>query len=151
MWELPGQKNSRFNRRKKEPAKVDAAAGPKTKFHMRRTSVELVLREGFGQGTQTFTGRVILNEVTPAGLYLYSTEPFFPGQEISLTLEQPRRFFARGRVISCSRADLNSRVFSTKPFPYRLAVVFDCQNVNETAAIEKYCSELHSQYLAAAI
>jgi hypothetical protein len=87
-------------------------------------------------------GRLLLNDISPKGLGLFSDQPIMVGQEIALTIEEPKRFYVRGRVVWCQEADADSHILSSHPFSYRIGLVFLFQNAAEEAQVKAYCDEL---------
>jgi hypothetical protein len=73
------------------------------------------------------------------GVYVYSSDALSPGQNVSLTIEEPRMFYSRGIVLSCQPILGNRCVISKTPLRYRVAIEFQFQTHEEREAVSQYC------------
>ncbi|MGZ3698844.1 MAG: hypothetical protein ACXWPM_09695 [Bdellovibrionota bacterium] len=113
-------------------------------LHIKRTRAELMIQEGLGRSVVS-PARVILNDLTPKGIFLFTTNQLPIGQALSLTMEDPKRFYVRGHVISCQTVIMDRRVISEENYQYRVGIVFDFQSSEESDAVQAYCEELYAE------
>lgn len=141
MWQAPSQRSRALaNQKRRERERM------RQSFHVRRVRAEIKVSQPMVQSTRT-DARVILNDFTPQGLGLFSEHAVMPGQEVSITLEEPKRFFVRGRVIWCQEYDANSHVLSQVSFKFRVGIEFVFETPEEQAAVEAYVTELNEKYI----
>lgn len=143
MWQSPNQRlraiaaaKKRERERKRFP------------MHIRRVVAELrVLGSGLGKPTVVTQARVMLNDISPKGVGLFCSTPLQPGQEVAITLDEPRRIYLRGRIIWCQNQESESHIISEKTFAFRMGIQFTPQSATEEEDIVKYCQELAEAYL----
>lgn len=145
MWDS----SSKFKNSRTRKKSIHARDPHRLSLHIKRTKAEIVLTEGLsmvGTGTSV-PARVVLNDMSPKGLYLFASEQLALGQQIQLTLEEPRRFFAHGKVVSCQNIVMDRRVISEHQFPYRVGIEFLFRNDAERQAVLQYCQEILGDFL----
>jgi hypothetical protein len=118
--------------------------------HLKRTPAELILDEGVGRPKTIFHAMVVLNELTPVGIHLFSESPFAGHQELTLNIPSLRNFFIKGKVISCNETPVNPGIMSARSFHYRIELSFSFQTEAERDAVREYCSYLKAAFLASA-
>jgi len=109
--------------------KAKAKRKPKFGRHMKRTSLQY--REA-GLGTNLNApkplghqdGRMLLNEVSQTGFIFFATTPLMVGNEISVTVEHPIRFFSKARIIGCVEIPMSFGIVREDDFKYRVTVEF---------------------------
>ncbi len=142
MWQAPSQRSRALaHQKRKERDRY------RQQFHVRRVRAEIKVSEPMVQSTRS-AARVVLNDVTPNGLGLFSEHPVMPGQEVAITLEEPKRFYVRGRVTWCQEYECNTHVLSQTSFRYRVGIEFIFETPEEQAAVEAYCIELAEKYIS---
>jgi len=100
--------------------------------------------KGAQRGT-VIAARVVLNDFGPKGIGAYSPEPVMVGQEVSVTIEEPTRFYCKGRVTWCQMEE--THIISQAPFQYRMGIEFIFANDDEKSAVEEYVKELSKSQL----
>lgn len=115
--------------------------------HFKRARAEVKLSGLGADPTKIIETRVLLNDITPKGIGLFSTAAMLPGQEISITVDQPKRFYARGRIVWCMEHNANSHVLTESKYSYRVGIQFIFDTEEERKALETYVQELEAQYL----
>jgi hypothetical protein len=143
MWQAPNQRlRSVIQAKKREREKK------RRPVHLKRVSAEIrPLATKLGQAAAVTAARVLLNDITVKGLGIFSEHAMTPGQSISITLEEPRRFYVKGRVVWCQEFEGESRVLSAQRYSYRVGIQFVFQSAEEQAEVEKFLTELSEQHV----
>lgn len=123
----------------------DGTAAPQ--LTLRRVPVQITLQNGLAAPSSVLWGYAFLNDFNPLGVYIFSPEPFQKDQTLSITLEEPRRFFAKVKVLSSQNTKTDSKVISTPKPTHRLALEFIAQTEEEKAAFLQFAEEIKEQYL----
>ena len=112
-------------------------------IHIKRVRAEIKPRgSSVNQQLPITDGRVILNDISAQGMGLFSTQPQLVGQEVSITLEEPRRIFLRGRIIWCQEHDTETHVISQNAYSYRVGIKFLFESKEEEELIKQFVAEL---------
>jgi hypothetical protein len=119
-------------------------------LHLRRTPAELIFDQGVGRPKTIFHAMVVLNELSPTGIHLFSEAPFESYQELTLNIPSLRNFFIKGRVACCGEIPINPGIVSARTYPYRVELEFIFQSDAEREAVREYCNYLKAAYLASA-
>src|SRR5437763_562799 len=94
MWQAPSQRSRAISASKKREQ-----ARKRRSMHVKRVYAQIKIIGALGAPPSPIVEvRVLLNDFSPSGLGLFSSQEFFPGQQIAITLEQPQRFFVEGMV-----------------------------------------------------
>ena len=109
---------------------------------MKRLTAEIVIYQGFAKSPRMIPARVISNDMTVDGIYLFSQTPLEQGQEVAIHIKSPGSFYIKGRVISSLKMVSGERIISTVAHPYRIAVEFSFHNSSEKAIVKTYCEDL---------
>lgn len=93
--------------------------------------------------------RIVLNDLTPVGIHLFSRDPLPQGFEILISMSDPKRIDLHGRVMSCQLYNLNSKVIDSQglPYRYRMRVEFQFATPSEKTSVQEFVTELLQQYL----
>jgi hypothetical protein len=151
MWQAPNQRIGAMANAKKR--QQDRAKKP---IHLRRVRAEIRLiphHETFAQAESTGTlgelreARVILNDLSPKGIGIYSAEPMVPGNKVRITLEEPRRIVIEGKIVWCQDHKVGSAVLSKNAPNYRVGVKFEFGTPEEEKAFKEFCLDLQKNYL----
>ncbi len=160
-----------FGSSKKQPAKQNTVNGiigpdgrrldpsaPDKRVKLQRTDAEIKTLNSAGSGevadesaSAILPARVILNEFSLAGVGAYTTGRIKMGQEIALTIDEPRRFYITGRVLFCNEVRVDSKLIQQNVFPWRVGIEFIYKTDAERAEVSKYCEELTKTWLGALI
>lgn len=116
------------------------------RMHLKKVRAE-IKPIGDLSNRNTVEARVILSDLSPRGVAFFSSVPFENGQVIALTLDEPKRFFVKGRITWCQEHDAQSHVLGSNPFSYRIGLRFLCESEEEGQEIRKYCDLIASQYI----
>lgn len=142
MWNSHYAKN-------KQAAKKNKKKQPfSPKLHRVKADLKL---SGRLEPTALMAGRLVLSEMSDSGLFLFCQKPVMVGESMSVTLEHPRRFFVKGRVISCQEILPPSKIISAEQFAYRLEIEFIMESEEEREAIRAFRGELAAAGLTQAI
>jgi hypothetical protein len=146
MWEVPRYRIRRYLRKVRK-ARAEAPQEPKQVFHVKRTQAELTLLEGLATRKSVIQASIILNDLTPFGLMLFSEHPLYIGQRVGLTIEAPKLFYARGTVTACKNMELHRHIYGETYYAYRVAIKFEFHSTEEERAVARYCQELYRRHL----
>lgn len=141
MWDVPRYRIRAYVRAKRKSMQAKNAQA-KRELHIRRATAEIRLADRMGTGATTHSASLLLNELTPKGVMLFSDEAFAPGQRINLTLTDPKLFFVRGRIVGCQTITHDSKVIRVKPIAYRIMVAFEFQNFYEREQVRYHVGEI---------
>jgi Tfp pilus assembly protein PilZ len=139
MWQAPNTRRGKRRGRDKY----------RRPLHLKRVSAELKSVEVPGVPPILAETRIVLNDLSPFGVGLFSERQFNVGQEVALTLEQPRRIYVRGRVVWCEDQSPYSHVMSAKPFGYRIGIQFSFNTEQEQEALRTFCDQIAREHLHA--
>lgn len=92
-------------------------------------------------------GFLSLIDFTPTGMHVFLDVPVFSGQDASVTLEKPRQFFAKSRVVSCVNYLVDSKVLCEAPLAYRAGLVFKFESDAEREEVRAFCEYLRTESL----
>jgi hypothetical protein len=137
MWQAPNQRVRALQSAKKR--QIDRLSRP---LHLKRVRAEVRINATQSAPQKIAEARVLLNDVSPTGMGIFSTIPFLVGQEVAITLEDPKRVFLRGRVTWCQEYDVDSHILSANSFSYRMGIKFVFQSKVEEEAVRLFCEEL---------
>jgi hypothetical protein len=146
MWDVPRYRIRAYVQGLRR-ARAWKALKPQNSLRIRRTQAEILVTEGFASPAEVVTCRLILNELTPAGVHVYSSRYFVPGQIIALTVHAPRFFYVQATVVSCAKRSLDHRVLSDDPQSYRVDLKFLFASNEERRAVREYCQDFLGRYL----
>ena len=103
------------------------------------TARHWVVKDG---GRIVAAARVVLNDLSPRGMGLFCSRSMLVGQEVAVTLDEPRRVYLRGRIIWCQEYDTESHVLSQQSYSFRVGIKFVFQSAQEEEAVKAFCEEL---------
>lgn len=109
-----------------------------------------MVTEGFASPAEVIKCRLILNEMSPRGVYVYSSAAFAPGQIVALTVHAPRFFYIQAQIVSCAKRQLDHRVIADDPQTYRIRVEFLFSSDEERRSVLEYCRDFLGKYLYSA-
>jgi hypothetical protein len=118
--------------------------------HLKKTPVELIFDEGVGRPKTIFHAMVVLNELSPTGILLFSEAPFLGQQELTINIPSLRNFFIKGRVVSCAEIPMNPGILTARTLQYRVELAFIFQSDAERDAVREYCAYLKAAFLTSA-
>lgn len=116
-------------------------------MHIKKVKAEIRLIQTSEQPTQATEARVVLNDLNPLGMGIFSSEPLLVGQEIAITLTDPKRVYLRGRIVWCQEFDIDSHVISQNNFHYRAGIKFTFTSKEEEDAVRQYVDEMARTFL----
>ena len=111
-------------------------------LNLRRVEAELKVVDNAGHASAAFGVRVLLNDLSPLGVRVFSTQPLVVGQKVCVTWGGFEQFQATGRVIACLEATVSGRILSNSQFPHRIAIEFIFTTKEEQENIRKYCFDV---------
>ena len=145
MWQAPSQRMRAVSNQKKRER--DRSRRP---MHIKRVHAEIKLvnpRAAQGEAAVLVDARLLLNDLSPKGMGVFSAQAMDAGQEIAITLQDPSRIYLRGKVIHCQEFDANSHVLSAKSFSYRIGIQFLFETADEQAAVKKFCEQISREHI----
>lgn len=91
----------------------------RAKYHLAISQAEIRLSEGVS--SRVVEARVLLNEVNEFICALFTREPIKAGNEVALTIQHPKQFYVRARVVgSCLYGRSTAVLSETGGFEYRI-------------------------------
>jgi Tfp pilus assembly protein PilZ len=137
MWQSPNQRvRAQANARKRERERLSMP------FHIKRV-VAAVALPAVGEAPPTSVDvRLILNDFTPKGMGLFSAHRFSTGDEVTITLESPKKIQIKGSIAWCQEYEVRGKVLTEHSFSYRVGLHFVFANAEEEQAVKAYCDEL---------
>lgn len=117
-------------------------------FHYRRVKVELRLPDDFGTATRTVHARALLNDLTSRGIKVFTPHALELGTELALTIQAPKPFFVRARVVACSEVSFESRIITDNPLRYRVGLTFEFRSSSESIAVSEYVEQMMREHIA---
>jgi hypothetical protein len=119
-------------------------------LHFKRTEGEIRLSQNFDDDLVVINCRVILNDLSPERIFVFSEKPIAVGQAVSLTIQDPKRLFFIGRVVSCKSLPVHRGIVSSHKYEYRIAIRFEFANAKEKHAMQVTYFDLLKNYLSQA-
>jgi len=140
MWQSPNQRvRAQMNARKRERDRL------KMPFHVKRVLASIVPSVG-SENVTPISVRVILNDFTPKGVGLFSAHRFSPGDEVSITLESPKKIQVKGRIAWCQEYEARGKILTEHSYSYRVGLSFVFASAEEEQALKTYCEELLKEH-----
>ena len=140
MW----QQNTPKGRKKKQ--KALAQSKPKSpRFHVKRVGADIRLVGS--DDVVIVEGRLLLNDLSPKGFSIFSTELIPNGQEVAITLEEPRGLYLRGRVVSGHDHNATSHILTSTPFQFRLQIRLTFDSPEDEQRMRDFCLKLAREEL----
>jgi hypothetical protein len=146
MWDVPRYRIRAYVRALKR-ARQHRKDPREFELHIKRVRADVRIVEGLASKTHPTAGRMILNDMTERGTYVFTRTPFREGQILEVTLSEPKLFYVKGRVIGCERINPDSVIMSEDPVPYRLAIEFTFHSMYEREMVKSFCHELRLEEL----
>ncbi|MBI4925177.1 MAG: PilZ domain-containing protein [Bdellovibrio sp.] len=144
MWQAPAHRM-----RAMALAKKRARERNRISIHIKSVEGHLKLLEDKSSDPEhtQISIKVILNDFGPKGVGIFSEKPFLIGQEIELSLENPRSLCLKGKIAWCQEYNANTHILSDKPCSYRIGIVFQFENEEQENQIKEFCISLEKEYL----
>jgi hypothetical protein len=142
MWDVPEAKIRAYVERMTKAREERQKS--QQKIHFSRIAANIIVNDD--QQT-VISARVILNELYPRKMFLFTTTPLTPGSECFVMIPEPHWLYIKGRVGTCHEMLFGGRVISSEnAFKYRMAVEFEFGNADEERLIREYCAELSTAH-----
>lgn len=148
-WNVPTYRIRSYLRRMKSTRPRHADRG--APIHLKRVQAQVSVIEGLAISREMVPASALLNDLSLRGIFLFSTHAFVLGQRITITIQEPKTFFIRGRVVMCKIMSLHNNVISETSFPYRLGVLFEFRSAEERVAVKKYLDEIRGKFLSTSV
>ena len=142
MWQSPNQRvRAIANSKRRERERMSS------RLHIRRVAVVVRLNE------EDIPARAVLNDLSPSGIGLFSTQQLTAGQEIQISIKAPKPLQVRGTVISCQEYDSGSHILAEHTYTHRIGVQFVFDSPEQEKEVQAYCNaiagDLHNAKAAA--
>jgi hypothetical protein len=138
MWDSYG-----YRSRQRSPKNDRSRIGRKLRIPLVHASIKISQSP---DGPQVIEGALSLIDFTPEGMTLFIEAPLAVGEEVSITLEQPKQFYARGKVAACGNYLRNSKVLCESRRSYRVNIRFEFDSDAEREEVKRYfdyiCSDI---------
>jgi hypothetical protein len=137
MWQSPNQRvRAQANARRRERDRM------RLPFHIKRVNASVALSGPDAASSTSVEVRVILNDFTPKGMGLFSPNKFAAGDEVTVTLDNPKKIQLKGRIIWCQEYEARGKVLTEQTFSYRVGVQFFFASEEEEKSLKAYCDDL---------
>lgn len=147
MWQAAGYRYRTRLRVQQILKKRETDRKVRNSIHYKRVRVELRPESGNATSLGVIEARALLNDFTPEGFRVFVPHPMRIGQELALTLDEPRRFYIRARVVWCNSVPLTNRVLTQVPLMFRVGLQFIFRTEAERLAVQSYCAKVYSELL----
>jgi hypothetical protein len=145
MWQAPSQRVRALTNAKKRER--DKARRP---IHIKRVMGQLKILGALGSEPVIAEARVLLNDMTSKGVGLFCGIGLATGQEISITIQEPKQFFIKAKVMWCQEYNSESHILSKVSYAFRVGVQFVFSTPEEEKAVADYCAEISGLLIRAA-
>ena len=126
----------------------------KLPVHYKRVRADIAILpssvSGPSEATVHVLCRVVLNDLSPRGVLLFSAQPLTAGQFVDITLTEPQEFSVKGKVLTCQQIIMDHRIISDAQYPYRIAIDFELESAEDRDRVNSYCELIQENYLKAA-
>jgi hypothetical protein len=145
MWQAPNQKTP-------PGGKKGSKSRSRRPFHIKRVTAEMRLVQGAGSlvPEAPIKVRLLLNDLSPKGVGLFSTSALQAGQEVALMLSEPSMIYLRGKVSYCQEHEANTHIIAETPFAYRMGIQLIFESPAEEEAVRKYCDDVLRELMPSA-
>ncbi|MCM2322385.1 MAG: PilZ domain-containing protein [Oligoflexia bacterium] len=156
MWDVPIYRIRAYVRKLKKSRRSSGLLNPSPAAtartrHLDRAPVQLLIRGGLGADHALVRASVVLHDISPRGLFLFTSSNVAVGEKVTLVIEQPRTFYVQGRIVVCKCLSLRQSILSSEaPFPYRVGILFEFRSAAEQRAVQQYCEQLARRWTAPA-
>jgi hypothetical protein len=113
-------------------------------LHFRRVSAQIKVLGGM---SLIHDARVILNDLSPKGLGIFAPVALHSGQEVAITLEKPRRFYVKARVVYSLAIDGAGKVITDCTYCHRVGLEFILDSPEEAQAVLEFYEEMNRLYV----
>ncbi len=141
MWQAPNQRSRQGSGPKKRDGRKNR------RFHIKRVNAEIKALATLHAPATVAQARLVLNDLGPHGLGLFASAAMLVGQEISLTIEDPKRFYVRGRIAWCQEYDADTHILTDYPYHFRVGIEFMFETEEEETQVRNFCEEIARDYL----
>ena len=141
MWQAPNSRSRALaSQRRRERERL------RRPIHIKRVDGKLTLA-GSAKDAAPIGIRVVLNDLSPKGAGIFAPSIIPVGQEISITIEEPKHLSLKGKVTWYQEHDANSHILTQVPFSYRIGIEFIFDTEADKQAAETYCKDILNIYL----
>jgi hypothetical protein len=116
-------------------------------IHVNRADVSITLVDDDGTPKE-ISGRALLTDFKPKGIYLYSTERLPPNLEVIFEIHHPDHFRIVAKIIWCQYQPSSSRVLTEQSFHYRVGMGFHFENEEESNKFTEFCTRIQEHYVS---
>jgi len=142
MWQPPNQKaraQQAQKRRDRERAKP--------KLQLKRVGAEIRMSGGLGKKAEIVRARLFLNDIQPRQISFFSSQALLVGTELSITIEAPKPFYAKGRLVTCAEYNRDSQLISEHAHRYRNTIELEFESEDQAAEVKALCQALATEHL----
>ncbi len=144
MWQAPNHRNRALQNKRRDRQKQ------RNTLHLKRVPAELrVSSAKLGAPAIVSMARIFLNDITAKGVGMFCSDPLVAGTIVAVTIEEPKRFFVRGRITWCQPLESGSAIISSdnSRYAYRAGIEFIFDNPGEEEEVKKFVAELAAQHV----
>lgn len=142
MWQAPNQRlRAVANAKRKERERA------RRPIHIKRISAKVGLVSGENTEYLPAEFRLTLNDLSPAGVGVYSTSPLAAGQLVVLEINDPIAIKIRAKVIWCQGHTSRGHIISNQSFSFRMGFEFVLSTPEETVAVQNFCENISKNHI----
>jgi hypothetical protein len=119
-------------------------------LHLKRASAQVKLLGGAESPESIWDVRLFFNDVSPEAFRFFSPEPIEVGREVAVTMDDPVRVYARGKVISCTD-ETQHRIIQEQSYNHRVTLRLRFEGPTEKEDFGKFCKMLADKYIRSSI
>lgn len=93
------------------------------------------------------SGFLSLIDFSPEGMHVFLDCQVYCGNEASITLEQPRQFYVKSRVVACVNYLVDTKVLCEAPLRYRVTLQFKFESDAEREEVRAFCEFVRTESL----
>ncbi len=119
-------------------------------FHLKRATGQLRNNASSISGGKVLvsSARIMLNDFQSKGVDLFSSVKFPFGEDVSLTMEAPARFFQKAKVVRCEQMIPSSKIVSETAFKYRMTIKFVFDSPEQEKTVQAFVEEIRKKHLS---
>ena len=152
MWQANDSKFTglkgieRFNERKKSKGE-QRPLRTNLPIQLLRIDAKLRTYNAFNEPTGFLPVRLVLSDIAPSGVLLFSRVPLSNNDLVAMSVEHPLNFYIRGRVIGSQLMRESRLILSPDAFVYRIAIKFEFTSAAEAKNVRQLCQRIFEEFI----
>lgn len=149
VWDHSGYFSARNRQKRAQELQRKRREARAHSFRFTRVSAEIQINEGeLGGERQILPLRLFMNDLAESEMRCFSTEFINPGKTISITFENPVRFFVKAKVVGVREFPQETKIISEHPkYTYRIQLLLIAESAEEALLIKGFVKTFRKHYL----